>query len=133
MPRRQANRQFLINHYLTLADIQIQQGEHAAAAATMEKFPELYNQTWRGYYKGAGFLARCSPLARRDANLSEAERKSTAKEYDERALAWFCHEAVARNPDDAEALDQIAWTGNTGSPWESHDTVPATGAARSRP
>src|SRR5262249_34137781 len=72
----------------------------AQAAAEL---PRLYPDGWEEYHRAAGFLARCAPLAEKDTRLPEAERRTLAGAYADRAMARL-REAIAKGCKDAEQL-----------------------------
>jgi tetratricopeptide (TPR) repeat protein len=102
-PKNESFRRELRENYSLLAKTLIYLGEHRAAAETAEKMPPLFPDAWQERLSAGWFLARCVPLAERDARLSEAQRKSLSHDYGDRAVRWLS-EAVQRGWKDLNFL-----------------------------
>jgi serine/threonine-protein kinase len=61
-------------------------GEHAPAAEAAAELARVAFKPADDAYNAACLLARCVPLAEKDAKLSEAKRKELAKSYSDRAM-----------------------------------------------
>jgi len=94
-PRHPVYPLFLANHYRSLAEVLIRQGEHARAAETAAEAPRLFPDKWQEWIRAASYLANCIPLAEKDLRLSEKERRAVAQSYAKRAVRALS-EAVAR-------------------------------------
>src|SRR5205823_231315 len=78
-------------------------GEHAGAAQAARHLPQLFPESGRKSREAAGLVARCIPLAEKDAQLSETERQATAQTYAGQALRLL-QEAVQKGYKDAASL-----------------------------
>jgi serine/threonine protein kinase/tetratricopeptide (TPR) repeat protein len=102
-PRHPVYRQYLGNHYRTLAGILVLLGDHAEAAKIAVEAPRLYPDSWQECVRAAEFLARCVPLAEKDARLPDDQRRTLAQAYADQAIAWL-RDAVAKGCTDAGQL-----------------------------
>jgi hypothetical protein len=106
-PRNPTYRQFLRSHYWNLAETLVRWGDHGEAAQAAAKLPELYPAGWLEYHRAAGFLARCVPLAEKDAKLTEEKRKELARTYGLRAVELLS-EAISKGYKNAKKLKDDA-------------------------
>jgi len=67
------------------ADNLLQQGKHAEAAKVAERMLNALRKDPNARQSAAVLLARCVPLAERDAQLSEADRKAIVQAYVDRS------------------------------------------------
>jgi tetratricopeptide (TPR) repeat protein len=103
-PQNPTYRQFLRNHYWLLADVLVQLKDHAAAARAAGELPTVIPEGGEEYFRAAGFLARCVPLAEKDADLTDARRKELATTYADEALKRL-REAVDRGWKNVQPLN----------------------------
>ena len=68
-----------------LAENLLQQAKHAEAAKVAEKMVDALRKDPNASQTAAAVLARCVPLAEKDVQLSEIDRKAAAKRYADRA------------------------------------------------
>jgi tetratricopeptide (TPR) repeat protein/serine/threonine protein kinase len=85
-PQDPKYQQHLRNHYWSLAETLVRLKEHGAAAKAAAELPAVFSDSWQEYYLAAGFLARCVPLAEKDAQLPEPHRQALAQSYADRAM-----------------------------------------------
>jgi tetratricopeptide (TPR) repeat protein len=104
-PKHRVYREWLGNHYRTLTEILVKQGEHAAAAKTAAEAPRLYPDKGEQCLRAAGFVARCVSLAEKDTNLADDRRRSLAQAYADQAMAWL-RQAVDKGSGKAEELSK---------------------------
>jgi tetratricopeptide (TPR) repeat protein len=90
--------------YTTLADTLIDLGDHVQAARTAERVPPLMENVEEAYCDAARRLARCMPLAAKDANLSDDKRKELAQAYADRAVQLL-REAIQKGYKDVGRLE----------------------------
>jgi tetratricopeptide (TPR) repeat protein len=88
-PRHPVYRNFLANHYRSLADVLVQQGEHSSAVKTAAEAPRLYPKKWQECLRAAEVAVRCVPLADKDSKLAEDQRRVLANAYADSAVAWL--------------------------------------------
>jgi len=85
-PEEGRYRQYLYNHYTLRAEAGMNLGDHAhvvaAAAALRARLPERFDD-----YFWAVRIARCIPLAKKDADLSAEKRDGLARQYAEETMA----------------------------------------------
>jgi tetratricopeptide (TPR) repeat protein len=86
-PRHPNYRTFFRNNRLALAEILVDLGDHAAAAATAGQLLQAAVDPATDPYNAACLLARCVPLAERDSQQPEARRRELATAYSDRAVA----------------------------------------------
>src|SRR5262249_39617871 len=86
-PRDPTYRLFFRNNRWSLADTLLDLGEHAAAADTAAQLVHAAVDPVHDVYNAACYLARCVPLAERDTQFSETQRKEQAQTYADRAMA----------------------------------------------
>jgi tetratricopeptide (TPR) repeat protein/tRNA A-37 threonylcarbamoyl transferase component Bud32 len=98
-------RQFSNNQRKVLAKVLLDQNDHAAAAAAAEAWLRDPLDPAADMYAAARTLACCVPLAERDGNLPEAERRVRSRSYTDRALAAL-REAVAKGYKDPGPLEK---------------------------
>jgi tetratricopeptide (TPR) repeat protein len=90
----------LRDQYQSLSETFLQLGEHALAARSAKALAEVRPDNARDSYFAACFLARCVPLAEKDANLADDHaRKSSAHEYVESAIDMLRAAAVKDRSD----------------------------------
>jgi serine/threonine protein kinase len=106
-PKHPGFRQFLGLHYGELAEVLVELGEHAEAAKTAAEVPRLYPDSWQECHQAATHLARCVPLAEKDAQLTEDQRRTLAQAYADQAVARL-REAVAKGCTDPAQLTKPA-------------------------
>jgi tetratricopeptide (TPR) repeat protein len=85
-PENKTYRLFLRNHYMILADTQVQLGKHVEAAKAAAEFLDLYPGRMQELVQAAAVLAQCSAAAADDGQLSEVKRKEVVNGYGERAV-----------------------------------------------
>jgi tetratricopeptide (TPR) repeat protein len=107
-PQHPARREFLGEHYATLALTFVTLGHHAEAAQAVAESVRSDPNGWRGHQSAAGLLARCIPLAEADSALPQARRNAVARAYLDESRRHLT-EAVA-HASDPKALDRIAWS-----------------------
>jgi tetratricopeptide (TPR) repeat protein len=86
-----------------LADTQLRLGDHAAAAATAVALARLDGAGAEDACDAACLLARCMPVAEKDAALPAARRQEMAQAYADQAVGLL-REAVRRGYHDADRL-----------------------------
>jgi tetratricopeptide (TPR) repeat protein len=88
--------QALREQYQTLAEACVQLGDHERAAKAAEEMAHVFADRPLDSYYAACFVARCIPLARKDASYpDDAARQALGEKYAERAVA-FLREAIKR-------------------------------------
>jgi tetratricopeptide (TPR) repeat protein len=102
-PDRPEYRRDLADTLGRLADVLVSRGDHAEAAKVAEELPGVLPKTGQAFFDAARTLARCVPLAEKDAKLPEAKRKELAKKYGDRAVELL-RQAVAKGYRDAGPL-----------------------------
>ena len=102
-PKNPTYRQYLRNHTWHLAETLVRLGEHGEAARAAAELPRIYPDGWHEYHRAAAFLARCVPLAKKGAPVSEAKRALLARSYSDQAVALL-RQAITRGYQDAGAL-----------------------------
>jgi tetratricopeptide (TPR) repeat protein len=100
-------REFLRNHYWSLAETLVQLGEHAEAAKAAAELPGLYPEGWQEYHNAANILTRCAGVAAKDAKLSKAEIREVQQGYADQARRLI-DDATKRCPDEPEARFAVA-------------------------
>jgi tetratricopeptide (TPR) repeat protein/tRNA A-37 threonylcarbamoyl transferase component Bud32 len=93
-------RQFLYNHYYNLADILVQQGEHAEAVRVAAESVRVFPDRGQNQAYAAWFVARCMPLAENDAGLPGEKRKELVQVYADQAMRYL-RDGVAKGGVDA--------------------------------
>jgi tetratricopeptide (TPR) repeat protein len=106
-PRNPTYRRYLRNHYWLLADTLVERKQHGPAAQAAAELPRVFPDGWEEYHRAAGLLARCVPLAEKDAGLPEAKRTETARAYADQAIAQL-RQAVRKGFADGQALEREA-------------------------
>src|SRR5262249_53598078 len=81
-PQHPTYRQFLRNHYVSLAHVLVLLRAHAAATKTIDESSERFP----GDYAAARLLARCVSLAENDEKLKDERRLQLADAYGQRAV-----------------------------------------------
>lgn len=84
--QNQVYRDRLRRHYRGLGETLVLSGKHVEAARTANELVEVFPTDAADAYFAASFLARCGPLAARDAELAEQERKLLTSSYPEQAV-----------------------------------------------
>jgi tetratricopeptide (TPR) repeat protein len=102
-PQHAVYRQYLYNHYWNLAEVLLRQGEHGAAAGAAAESAGVFPDRGGSLYDAACYLARCVPLAEKDARLPEEKRRELAGQYAERS-GKLLREAVRNGFKDIEHL-----------------------------
>lgn len=82
------------DNMLVMGDALIHVSDHAAAAAMAERVAQCGAEPADDRYNAACFLARCVPLAERDAKLSKTRAQELVRTYGERAVKLL-HDSVA--------------------------------------
>jgi tetratricopeptide (TPR) repeat protein len=100
-PEAPKYRQYLYNHYWNLADILVTQGEHAEAVRATAELARVFPNRGEYQTRAAWFMARCMPLAEKDAGLPGAKRKELVQTYADQAMRYL-RDGVARGVDDAD-------------------------------
>jgi tetratricopeptide (TPR) repeat protein/predicted Ser/Thr protein kinase len=90
-PTSQAYRRTLCAYHVTLAETLLQAGNHAEAAEAAAASARRSSQGCGEHFQAAWLLARCAPLAQRDASLAETSRRELALAYATRALRSLWH------------------------------------------
>jgi serine/threonine-protein kinase len=85
-PNNRTYRLFYRNNRRALADTLVQLGDPAAAAEAAAQLAQAAVDPAGDVYDAACLLARCVPLAEKDAGLPEAKRQELARSYADRAL-----------------------------------------------
>jgi tetratricopeptide (TPR) repeat protein len=86
-PQHPAYRSFYCNNRWALAGTYLRLGQHAEAAAAAEEYARLAVRPAGDLYPAACYLARCVPLAEKDAKLPPSRRQELAEGYAARAVA----------------------------------------------
>ena len=108
-------RETLRGAYRDLTNACLNLGDHVEAAHHAHRFADAYKKTREDYYLAAANVARCIPLARKDATLNEKDRDSTAQRYGEQCLELL-RQAIAKGYANAKQIG-----GNTAfDPLRSH-------------
>jgi tetratricopeptide (TPR) repeat protein/predicted Ser/Thr protein kinase len=99
-PEDRPSRQYLYSHHYNLADILVDQGEHAEAVRAAAKLADVFPD--RGEYQShaAWFVARCMPLADKDAGLPGEKRKELVQAYADQAMRYL-RDGIAKGGVDA--------------------------------
>jgi hypothetical protein len=97
----------LARAYTLLGNVLVEQGKHQEACRAVEDLTRLPQERWEAYRRAAGVLARCVPLAEKDAALPQEERRTLAQKYAKQAMARL-QEAVHRGFNDVEQLKKAA-------------------------
>jgi serine/threonine protein kinase/tetratricopeptide (TPR) repeat protein len=101
-PRHPTYRQFLRNHYAHLAETLVRLGEHREAARVAEELSEVSGNP-ADSYDAACYLARCVPMAEKDAARALGNSKELAQSYADRAVQLL-GEAIQRGWKDANRI-----------------------------
>jgi eukaryotic-like serine/threonine-protein kinase len=104
-PRNPTFRVAFRNHTATLAETLLALADHAEAAAAADSLPQTAVDPPEDLYRAGCFLARCVPLAEKDAKLLPSQRQKLATEYAERAVAAL-RQAVAKGYRDGKHLKE---------------------------
>jgi tetratricopeptide (TPR) repeat protein len=88
-PEATLYRQFLYNHYWNLTDILVNQGEHAEAVRAAAKLADVFPESGANHVVAAWFVARCMPLAEKDAGLPADKRRELVRAYAELAMRYL--------------------------------------------
>jgi tetratricopeptide (TPR) repeat protein len=107
-PQDPRHREFLINHYLGLANIAFSKRDHEEAAKVAAQLIEGLPDDWRAYFRAAQVLRGCALEALWDARLTAEDRRRRGQAYRERS-AGLMVEAGRRDPDQPNAQNVIAW------------------------
>jgi tetratricopeptide (TPR) repeat protein/tRNA A-37 threonylcarbamoyl transferase component Bud32 len=102
-PRHPTYRLFYRNNRLVLGDTLLQLGRHAEAAAVADDLARAAVRPAEDVFEAARTLARCVPLAEKDAKLPGVKQQELAKAYADRALALM-RQAVAKGYKDVDRL-----------------------------
>jgi serine/threonine protein kinase len=84
-PLHRHYRETLATQYRNLADALGQLGEHAETARIATELARTLPKQLQCCINAYGYLARCAVLAEKDVKLTQAQRKSTAQAYTDRA------------------------------------------------
>jgi tetratricopeptide (TPR) repeat protein/predicted Ser/Thr protein kinase len=85
-PGQAAYQQSLGNYSLTLVEALVHLKDHAGAAQAAAELSKDAPAAWKGYHLAAGLLARCIPLAARDASLPAPKQQELAQQYGDQAM-----------------------------------------------
>jgi tetratricopeptide (TPR) repeat protein len=107
-PKNPDYRQYLRNHYWNLADILLEQGDHAAAARAAARLPRFFPDRSQDYSDAAWFHGDCAERAQKDARLPEAARRAVVQQYADRTRE-FLKEAADRAQGNPPAQSRLAW------------------------
>jgi tetratricopeptide (TPR) repeat protein len=88
-PEAPQYRQYLYNHYWNLADILVNQGEHAEAVRAAAKLAGVVPDSGANHVVAAWFVARCMPLAEKDAGQPADKRRELVRGYTELAMRYL--------------------------------------------
>jgi tetratricopeptide (TPR) repeat protein/predicted Ser/Thr protein kinase len=102
-PRSRRSRLFLGNHYGTLADVLVREGDHAGAVEAAAKKMAAFSETAENCFNAASLVARCMPLAEKDAGLPEEKRKALVQAYADQAMRYL-RDGVAKGNGDLTFL-----------------------------
>jgi tetratricopeptide (TPR) repeat protein len=102
-PNAPLYQQYLYNHYWNLADILVLQGEHGEAVRAAAELAGVFPRSGEKHVIAAWFVARCLPLAERDATLSEGKRKEVVQTYADQAMRYL-RDGAAKGPVNVEAI-----------------------------
>jgi tetratricopeptide (TPR) repeat protein len=94
-------RQYRYNHYWILADILVRQGEHAEAVRAAAKVAGVFPESGKNQTSAAWFVARCIPLAEKDASMPEEKRKALVQAYADQAMRYL-RDGIAKGGVDAD-------------------------------
>jgi serine/threonine protein kinase/tetratricopeptide (TPR) repeat protein len=128
-PRNSAYRQFLINHYASLAGILVQQGDHVEAARQTRAFVALGPDRWFDYQRAADVLTHCAVLASKDETLPIPQREAVAQEY-QTEIKGYLPEILKRVGEDPEQMNQVSWYLSTRTEPRIRDHLAAVPLAR---
>jgi serine/threonine-protein kinase len=104
-PKHPLYRESLRNDYRFLAQTYLDLGKHAEAAARAAHLPQVMPEGWQEYYRAASYVARCIPLAEKDAALTLERRKELVGTYGEQAVR-FLKEAAQRGFSNPRGLQE---------------------------
>jgi tetratricopeptide (TPR) repeat protein len=104
-PEAPLYRQYLRNHYWNRADILVLQGEHGEAVRAAAELSAVFPDSGGDHFDAAGFLARCMPLAEKDATLPEEKRKELVQTYADQAMQYL-RDGAAKGPMDAANIQR---------------------------
>jgi hypothetical protein len=88
-PEHLIYRQNLRNHYWNLADVLVLQGEHAEAVRAAAELAGVFPDRGEDHVYAAWFVARCLPLAEKDARLSKDERNALMQAYADQSMRYL--------------------------------------------
>jgi serine/threonine protein kinase/Flp pilus assembly protein TadD len=94
-PENPVYRQYLYNHYWNLADFLVLLGEHAAARTAAAELSAVFPERGQEQITAAWFVARCLPLAEKDAALPAEKRRELVQRYGDQAMRYL-REGVAK-------------------------------------
>ena len=102
-PNHPQFRLFMSSHWEVVAKIGVAEGDHAAAVKAAREIPSLHQQDFKKHRTAAEYVARCVPLAEKDAKLAPDQRAERAKAYADQAMALL-RDAVQLGITDAANL-----------------------------
>jgi len=73
--------------YWTLCSLELNRGDHRAAAAVIDEYQKIEPGGYEEAYESARFLCRLIPLCRQDQGKPATERESIVRSYADRAIA----------------------------------------------
>jgi tetratricopeptide (TPR) repeat protein len=73
--------------YWTLANLELDRGDHRAAAVVIDEYLKIEPRGYEEAYESARFLCRAIPLCREDHGLPLADRERLARSYADRAVS----------------------------------------------
>jgi tetratricopeptide (TPR) repeat protein len=102
-PRRSDLLADLAKYGTTLTAALVDEGDHAAAARTVDQLEAHLPPTWDGWPRVAGLLCRCVRMVREDTALTADARNQAARGYGDKALGLL-RKTVAAGRSDAATL-----------------------------
>jgi tetratricopeptide (TPR) repeat protein len=104
-PKNPVYRFELRANFALLAEVLLRLGEHGEARKAALQVPAFFPDDWQAHTTAAVLLARCVPLAEKDATLTEGKRAETGREYADQTLAAL-RRAIDKGFRDGQALEQ---------------------------
>ncbi len=99
---QQAYRDHLRDHLIQVAAVSLEGDDHERAVKTALRLPQL-SSVWQAPHMAARILARCIPLAEKDAKLDANQRHALAASYTTQAVALL-RDAVQKGYKNVESL-----------------------------
>lgn len=104
VPRQQAYRRALGQHYRVLAEALLRLGDHAAAAKVATEMGQNTPSDQRMERSAASILARCISMAERDSTLTKETKTTLVQSYGDQAMA---HARKAFKSGFRQSFDQL--------------------------